>query len=474
MLAPADALAVTSSILASSTREDQRLSMVAGYLDGTYPSSAFIPSKQQNRAAAREYAAVVARSRQPVLSLPVETLAQNLYVDGYRPDRSAKNAQGWEHWQANRMDARQAGLHRAAVAYGGSYLSILPGDPVPVWRPVSPRRMRAMYADPINDEWPLYALEEWVEGMGRTVRRRWRLYDDECIYELAGDEVSIGAQTLAGGPTRQVGVSEHPAQVCPVVRYLGVADLDGQHLGEVQPLIPHQNQIDASTYYLEMAQIFAVHRQRWAAGLAIPEDDEGNPIEPFNVAMDKLWVAEDADSKFGEFEQTEVKSWLDAREAALRAIAIKSQTPPGYMLGEMANLSAEALAATEAPAQRRAAGYRAMLGEAHEQAFRLDARLSGDEEGWANPSAQVVWRDTESRSLAQVADALGKLAQSLGIPARGLWEKIPGVTDQDLAAWEKLRVDGIAEAATAAARSFGVDVGADDSRSTSRGIFVKA
>jgi hypothetical protein len=38
----------------------------------------------------------------------------------------------------------------------------------------------------------------------------------------------------------------------------------------------------------------------------------------------------------------------------------------------------------------------------------------------------------ESRSLAQAADALGKLAQMLGVPVEILWEKIPGFTQQDV------------------------------------------
>jgi hypothetical protein len=38
----------------------------------------------------------------------------------------------------------------------------------------------------------------------------------------------------------------------------------------------------------------------------------------------------------------------------------------------------------------------------------------------------------ESRSLAQAADALGKLATMLGVPVELLWEKIPGFTEQDV------------------------------------------
>jgi hypothetical protein len=38
-------------------------------------------------------------------------------------------------------------------------------------------------------------------------------------------------------------------------------------------------------------------------------------------------------------------------------------------------------------------------------------------------------------------DALGKAAQMLGIPPRGLWHRIPGVTDQELASWESMAAE---------------------------------
>lgn len=447
------ALDVANAIIDASRDEDRRLARVAEYLSGTYPPKAYIPQNPGSRAAQAEYLGILNRSRMPVLSLVVDSLAQNLFVDGYRPARSAENMPSWDHWQANRMDARQAGLHHAAIGYGAAYLVILPGDPVPVWRPVSARRMRTVFADRFGDEWPTFALEVWSQGSANGSIRRFRLYDDTSVWDMACE-----ANSPMHPASEVLAVREHGTGFCPVVRYVGDMDLDGEVVGEVEPLIPLQDQIDATTFNLEMAQQYAVHRQRWVTGMAVPEDDNGKPIEPFRAAVDRLWVAEDPDTRFGEFAQTDIKSWLDARDKALRAIAIKSQTPPGYLLGEMANLSAEALAATEAPAQRRASSYRTSFGESHEQAFRLDALQSGDEDGWADLSAQVVWRDTESRSLAQVADALGKLAASLGIPPRGLWEKIPGVTDQDLSAWDELASRQAQESARLSALSFGVDV----------------
>ena len=68
--------------------------------------------------------------------------------------------------------------------------------------------------------------------------------------------------------------------------------------------------------------------------------------------------------------------------------------------------------------------------------MRLASLADGDEAGWRDTSAQVVWRDTASRSLQATVDALGKLVQMLGVPPEELWEKIPGISQQDVTRWK--------------------------------------
>jgi hypothetical protein len=72
------------------------------------------------------------------------------------------------------------------------------------------------------------------------------------------------------------------------------------------------------------------------------------------------------------------------------------------------------------------------IGESHEQMLRLAGLASGDVDAWQDFSAQVIWKDVDNMNLARVADAYGKLATMLGVPAKFLWEKIPGWTMQDV------------------------------------------
>ena len=77
--------------------------------------------------------------------------------------------------------------------------------------------------------------------------------------------------------------------------------------------------------------------------------------------------------------------------------------------------------------------------------FRLAAELSGAELNAENYSGEIVWRDMEQRSLAQSADALGKLAEQLQVPRKGLWRRIPGVTQTEIDDWTNLYEEEDAE-----------------------------
>ena len=118
------------------------------------------------RQATPEYRELIKLAPTPWLGLVVTELAQGLFVEGYRRKSDPDNAGAWQWWKANRMDGRQMGIHRAALAYGISYATVTPGedpltgDPTPVIRGCSPRRGMAFYDDPAMDEWPEYFRSE--------------------------------------------------------------------------------------------------------------------------------------------------------------------------------------------------------------------------------------------------------------------------------------------------------------------------
>jgi hypothetical protein len=406
-----------------------RLDLIRRYWKALQPLPAVIP-----QAAPREVREMARISRVNMIDIVVGSLTQSLFVDGFRVGNDADNVDGlWDVWQANRMDRWQAGLHRAAVAYGASYMVVAPSRQnasIPVMRGKSPRKLTAFYPD--DPDWPSWAIEE-------TGRDSFVMYDADAIYRFGVNN---------DGPVL-VEESPHPAGVTPVVRYMDEVDLDlsdevapaygtdeGMVAGQVAPLMKLQDQIDMTTFGLLVAQHYSAFRQRYAIGWVAESE-----TQHMKAAASQLWTFDENpdDMTLGEFSQTQLDGYIRSREASLRHGATLSQTPVHELIGELVNLSAEALAAAEAGRDRKVDERKSGLGESHEQAFWLAGQILDVD---VPDGAQVVWRDTSARSFAATVDGLGKLVQMLGIPPQELWEKIPGATQQDVERWKSRAAEG--------------------------------
>ena len=378
------------------------------------------------RQATGEYRELAQRSQAPWGDLIVGSVAQTLYVEGYRRPDAPEDSTGWSIWQANGMDARQIPVHRAALTYGHTYGIVLPGmtlagESMPMMRGVSPREMYAVYEDPAWDEWPTHAVR--VKAMPGGKLRVW-LYDDELIHELAVDAFGANPEYL--------GSRSQPAGVCPVVRFTNRFDLEGRSAGEIEPFIPLLGRIDQTAFDRLVVQRFASWIVRTIAGMSKPESAEEADAVKLRLKVEDILIAEDPDAKFGSLPATPLDGFIRAEERDLTDLAAVSQTPAFEVLGSIANLSAEALAAARASLTAKSDERKHSFGETHEQWIRLATYVAGDEDGASDFSAQVRWADTSIRSLAQAVDAFGKLVTMLGFPPELLWAKVPGMTQQDV------------------------------------------
>jgi len=458
IIAQDDLVSIASTALMSRQAEQHRLANISRYVRGRQDPP-FAP-----RGVNSEYRWIMKKSRRNFLPLVVSVISQNLHVDGYRPSGQTANEvaapqqphPGWQTFRANRMVSRQHGIHRSVIKFGSAYLVVLPGQlstdeeqaqDVPVMRPVSPRRMTAMYADDVDDEWPQFAVEvrevQLPKGRSRVFVS---VYDESKRYILSsqvlGGISSVGNYNLqlaeAGDPllNGQAPISEHGLGICPVVRFLYESDLDGEEdcSGEIEPIIPIQDQINFDTFNLMMAEQYAAVRQRWVTGMA-PVDEQGREQSPFRPGVDRVWAAEDPATHFGEFGETPLAPFSSVREDGIRHMATVTQVPPYQLLGQIANMSAEALAAAKSGQDEHVNELKSNLTDPWRNSFRLEALARGDKTGWNDLFGTVVWRDTSTRSFSATIDGLTKIAQMLGVPVQELWKYIPGVTAEDVQAW---------------------------------------
>lgn len=394
-----------------------------------------------------ELKALAKLAQVPWLTLVVTSCAQAMYVDGFRSeldrddDEATDEQQAsppWRTWLANGMDQRQIRLHRAALGYGWAYEKVLPGeDPVTgrsmsLIRGVSPRKMVALYEDPAEDDWPKYTMQI-IENTSTDMLVR--VLDDTAEHEL-----ELGVDGVDVKYIRQRGA--HDAGVCPVVRFANMLDLEGRTTGEVEPHIPLAARINKTGYDRLLTQHFSSWKVRYVTGMAEPDDEESATRAKLQLRQDDILIAEDADTNFGTLDASDLSPFIAAYRNDVETLAAVSQTPTHELTGQMANLSAEALAAARASLNQKVTERQKSFGASHAQALRLAVALEGDESYSADPTGRVTWQDMEIRSMSQAADALGKMAEMLHVPPTALWALVPGVEKTDVAEWIRLAEKG--------------------------------
>lgn len=405
-------------------RRREGLDRIAEWVRGRQPDYLIQNANKEKRA-------LLKLAKTPWLGLVVTHFTQSLFVDGYRAEGSKENSKGpWQTWHANNMQARQIGIHRAALTYGYAYARVLPGvaldgnDQAEI-RGFSPRRVLAVYEDQTNDEWPKYVME--LAANGKSVR----LYTDEFYYEL---EMPSKGEFRDEDLVKKV---RHGVGVCPFVRYVNLMDLDGFTMGEVEYLVPAASKIDKTDYDRLLAQHYNSWKVKVATGIdeldadATQEDAERAKII---LEHDNILMHGNPDAKFYTLPETSLDGFIAAHTQDVQSLATNAQLPSWILTGELANLSADALTAATKGTIQKLYERQVTFGTAHNQLLRLAAHIEGDKEGARDFTASVSWQDMSIRSLAQAVDAYGKAATMLGMPKEFLWSLIPGITQSDVEA----------------------------------------
>ena len=454
---------LASNLLSIISDDAERLERIDNYIQGIQDEP-YMPATADD-----EYMLLAKRAVSNWMPLIIGTPAQALYVDGFRASRTGaaddtRKSAEWKHWQDSGLDARQLAIHRAALAYGHSFtLTELKRGKV-VTKGLSPLRTSALFEDAANDIAPYAALTvtEYPRHVNDKLKRGIaRLWDGKSEFKVLF-EAFEGEQKIS-----VVNKKSHDSPECPVTRFASAVDLEGRTVGVVEPMIPLQNRINQTVFDLLVTQTYASFKVRWVTGMAPPMqmrmldvdgvettdpdaavdvvprvDNNGVPI-PANVDNNarRFLFAEDEDVKFGSLDESPLGGFIESIDMSIRHLAAVSQTPPHYLLGQIANLSAEALTAAETALSRKTEEFRQAFGESWERVFRIAGALGDDMAVFEDSAGEVLWRDMESRSLAQSADALGKLAEALEIPKRGLWHRVPDVTQNEITNWTELRED---------------------------------
>lgn len=378
------------------------------------------------------------QARSNYVGLVVDATAERMQVDGFRLGaENVGDTEAWRVWQASSMDADSDLLITEAVKVGRAFALVAPNpdDPatpiitaedatqaIVAYKPGS-RRERAAGLK----TW----LDDWTGQLMATVYLPDGLYKFQAPKPPSGVTRPRWEQRLVED---EAWPAPNPLGAVPLVEIQNRPDLLGEAHSEIEDVLDIQDRINKTLIDRMMAQEFSAFRQRWMTGYEVPTDENGQPVEPFKAAVDRLWVIEDENVQVGEFQATDLRPYLDSIESDVQHMAARTRTPAQYLLGKLSNVNGETLKATESGLVSKVRQRCRPLGEGVEEIVRLYLRAAGDDRDLS--SIEVIWHNPEFRTEGELVDALLKMS-TLGVPREALWERW-GASQTEIAQWREL------------------------------------
>lgn len=366
-------------------------------------------------------------SHTSLLSLIVEYTSQQIVAEGVSASSGDVSAM-WVPFDRNGLPSKQGALWRSLLTYGHAYGLALPGTRGAYMRGFNPKQFGAIYQDPVDDDFPMWAWRVIPQANGT---QHWRIYDDVSEYRLSYED----------GQYHYIDQWEHGLGVTPVVRFTADADLDGNVVGQPLKFQTDAQRHDKTVNDRLQIQHYNSWRTKFAENLDETATEEEREQFRLRLEHDDILLGS-GDTKFGTLDETSMASMVAAQEADRDLLAAVSQTPVwAFNGGSMVNLSADALVEAKSGNRQKVWMIHREVNRPMVAWLRLAALAAGDRRNAERFDLTIDWADVGSQSMAAAADSLGKLAVSLGVPVEMLWEMIPGVSARQVARWKEWRKD---------------------------------
>lgn len=398
-----------------------------------------------------EYRELVARSKTNVIRLPPAVVAQVSSVAGFRRVEdydengepvSVPFPQEWKDLKRCRLGVVEKPIYQAAATYGQAFVEVVETDGRPSINILSSLNTVALFKNPASDEFPEVAYEFVSEPKGDEPGQAWG-WDSVAKYDI---------RTNDNGEWEVFETYAHQFGVPPIVRFPCFIDTEGRVSGLVEHLIEAQDRINQTVLDLLTGQAYTGSQIYTASGvkgepvfdedgMAVIDENTGEQaVRPLQLSSRRILTSDDPNAKFGALSAGDLRSLMEALGNSLETFAILGQMSPYiFHQGGFDNLSAEALAAIDAQFFRLINMLHDQWAECWSSVMRLFSIVNGDTAGAEAYDSEVRWNEYSIQTFSGVADGLAKIVDSLGIPKRGAWQMVPGVSASMLQQWDELK-----------------------------------
>lgn len=236
-------------------------------------------------------------------------------------------------WSRNRMAIRSGEVHKEALRQGDGFVLVWPDvNRRPCIYPQHSAGIAVFYEESRPDTIE-FAAKCWLDGKKHT--RLNLFYPDRTErYISRMQNVSAAAEVkdmMPAGPA-----IANPYGRVPLFHFANNSEIGSAGRSELEAALPIQDGLNKAVLDMLVAMEFAAFRQRWAAGIEVEYDSDGNAVAPFTSGVDSLWIAGDPSARFGDFQAAELEQFLKVKEGFRVDIATVTGTPLHYFVQDAA------------------------------------------------------------------------------------------------------------------------------------------
>lgn len=359
------------------------------------------------------------------MPLVVDTAAERLRVQGFRFGKNQDaDDDAWGIWQANGLDAQANMVHTEAIKLGEAYWLVQPNGELPKITCEHPSQVIVAYA-PGDRRERLAALKKWVDEDNYA---RANIYLPEGVAKYRS-ESAIDKGGITGGRVnwKRDGQAPNPLGVVPVIPMPNNPSmLKGGESDLARGAVAIQDAINKMLGDSQVSSESHALPQRVMLGVEPPRNPAtGEIISDQQMADGQIWYFNQPEAKAFEFSQGDMKQLRELVDGQVGDLAAQTRIPIYYFRPQaISNISAEALIGLDAGLVSKVHDKETPFGEGHEETMRLAFKsISADDPRAAAFDAETIWQDTESRSQAQLTDAVSKEV-AMGLPFESALEKL--------------------------------------------------
>ena len=241
-----------------------------------------------------------------------------------------------EIWNGNRFAARSRTLFQEMMALSAAYVLVDPNPNkagVPTMTVEHPEQAITEEVHTPGESERRVGLKSFIDDTQGDPIRYAYLIDDDEVNVWAAPSRGTGWALRPGWEFQESLSGDNELEECSLVPFENRARLLRDPRPEWWPALPTQRRINKTLMDRMAMQDEAAIKAMWATGLQIPTDpDTGQPVEPFKRALDRMFINENPEGRFGQLEAEDIQQMLAAVKDDVLWAAVLVATPPDQLL----------------------------------------------------------------------------------------------------------------------------------------------